>query len=42
MVNTDQQANKINGQALIYSRTPATAAMAHQGHQQKVTRSTKP
>jgi len=28
MVNVDRQTNKINGPALIYSRTPATAALA--------------
>jgi hypothetical protein len=42
MVNADQQPNKINGPALIYSRTPATAAMGHQGQKQEATRSTKP
>jgi hypothetical protein len=40
MVNADQQPNKINGPALIYSRTPATAAMGHQGQKQEATRST--
>jgi hypothetical protein len=41
MLNADQQTNKFNGQALIYSRTPATASMGDQRQKQEATRGTR-